>query len=514
MKLDKALINKVKAGIENAIAPAMEKIYGNGDGPFSEEFRPGLKTIEKIVAYYDYWACGISVLAIPAASGDTRALKLIEKIKRNIADYRADIFGHDAGEIRNWRVPLRRLLLHIALFYERLSPFMAASEKRWWRSLVGEQVPLALEHCANFLPGEKNLHCAFVNNHTAIFMQGIYHCGRVFGRPDWVETAREFAERFFESGHPDGYFEENTNMKREGGPSLVYTRLTAGCLYDVLDGKSRAQDKFVKAGRLYRSLLNHAFEHIPIADERTNFAGTGANYGLALHSLTPQGRHYIAGMLKSLDYGKASPEALAVIHHELNLMREGDCELPENRVDGAFRISLPLGVLRKNGFTAGLSALRALNREIGGQSDYALDQQNMAYLSHKKCGVILSGFKSKNDPDYSTFRIAGDAWPVKTGLLEMGTNWIEARIFYRTFTARARWEIGKTASLSLGADAAGHVTTVLPIADERLARADCACETIILTGFSPYSAGNKTEPVKALKLAWKKNAKIVFSTGH
>ncbi|MFH1708581.1 MAG: hypothetical protein ABIF71_11805 [Planctomycetota bacterium] len=145
------------------------------------------------------------------------------------------------------------------------------------------------------------------------------------------------------------------------GPSMVYTPLTAGCLYDGLDGMHRRQDQFVRAGDFYRSFLDHDYRLIPLADERTNHAGQACEYGLALHSLSPRGRFYIVDAVDHADFGAFSPEELAVIDHELDLMVPGDCQTPENRTEGNVRIRLPLGIVRKNGFAAGLSALRALN---------------------------------------------------------------------------------------------------------------------------------------------------------
>lgn len=511
MRLDLEFINKAKATIEDAVVPVMEAIYLHDGETYSNDFRPGLKTIEKVVSYYDFYATGISVLAKLASDGNTRALELIRKINKNTDYYRNNIYGRDVGSRECWNVPLRRLLLHMALAYERLQPILAPAERQWYIDLVNEQVPLAIEHCADFLPGEKDLHLKPVNNHTAIFMQGIYYCGKVFGRPDWTEPALEFAERYFESGHVDGYFEENTNSEREGGPSLVYTRLTAGCLYDVLDGKNHSRKKFIRAGDFYRSFLNYHFDKIPIADERTNHSGRDASYGLALHSLAGQGRFYIVDTLESIDYSQLTSETLAVLYHELDLMIYGECKLSENRIDGAYRISLPLGVVRKNGFTAGISALRALNREIAENSDYALDQQNLVYLSHKQEGVILSGIKSKNDAEYSTFRINDDAYTVRTGMLNMGDGWAEASAYYKTFTGTIRWEIGDTARLYLSADTDRTVTTSLPITDDRFVKTDSKYEIRRLSGFSPYTEGNKSDGVNSLVFQWGKELVIEFA---
>ena len=414
MVLDQAFIKRHKSLIEKEILSAMEAVYLPYDEIFDEKYRPGLKYIEKVVSFYDYQATGISVLAGLASQEDPRVRNLIQKIQRNIRYYKEKIFRTDVGGNyggRIWAVPLRRLLLHLALAYQKLEPTLSAEEKKWYAGLIDEEVKLAIEHNRNFYPGERklNLPPAVTNNHTAIFMQGVYYCGKALGHPEWVEPALDFARRMYDCVQPDGYFEENTNEAHEGGPSLIYTRLTLGCLYDVLDGKDKAQEKFVRAGSFYRSFVNHDCRMISIADERTNcHEAKGVDYGLALHSLTPEGRYFIVDNLEGLDYGKLGIETLAVIHHELSLMRTGNCRRPENRKDGNSRISLPLGVLRKDGFTAGTAALLALNRLIRPTSEYALDQQTV-YLSHEKAGSILIGYKSKNDPSFSTFRIGDDA---------------------------------------------------------------------------------------------------------
>ena len=518
MELDPAFIKRHKSLIEKAIVSAMEAVYLPYEETFDEKYRPGLKYIEKVVSFYDYQATGISVLAGLAEQEDPRVSRLIKKVRQNIKHYKENIFNTDVGGQwggRIWAVPLRRLLLHLALAYRKLEPVLGAEEKRWYAGLIDEEVRLAIEHNKNFYPGERNLNLppAVTNNHTAVFMQGIYYCGRALERPEWVDLTLDFARRMYDGVQPDGYFEENTNAAHEGGPSLIYTRLTLGCLYDVLDGQNGSQEKFIKAGNFYRSFVNHDYQMISIADERTNcHTAKGVDYGLALHSLTPQGRYYIVDNLEGLDYGRLSIENLAVLHHELDLMRTGGCRLPENRQEGNSRIRLPLGVVRKNGFTAGLSALLALNRLIRASSEYALDQQNMVYLAHDKAGLVLIGYKSKNDPSFSTFRIGDDAYTVRTGELRMGNGWAEADLHYRTFQAKIRWEISKTAKLILSSDADRVITSSFPITDEKYVRTDHKYAIQDLKGFSPYTQDNATEPVKALVFEWEKKLVIEFAS--
>ena len=471
LKLNQEFINQTKRRIEREILQAMEKIYLHERETFDDNYNSGNKLIEKIVSYYDYQASGISVLSALASNGNARALTLIKKIQQNISYYQQHFFRTQIEE-RFWEVPLRRLLLHIALAYKKMEPVLSKDEKQWYLKLVEEQVPLAIEHNKNFVPGETDLYLT-TNNHTAIFMQGIYYCGKVFNHPEWVDLTLDFAERMYKSVHPDGYFEENTNEAHEGGPSLIYTRLTIGSLYDVLDGQKNSREKFIKAGNFYRSFINYQYKMISVADERTNcFNSKGIDYGLAVHSLTDRGRYFIVDNLESMDFSRLSIEALAVIYHELDLMETGNCALPENRTDGNARITLPLGVLRKDGFTAGISALWALNRVIKPASHYAMDQQNMLYLSHNKAGLILTGYKSKNDPGFSTFKIGDDAYTVRTGELEMGNGWAEAQLYYETYNAKIRWEIADTARLILSSDSDQVITTSLPVTNEKYIKTD------------------------------------------
>jgi len=487
----------------------MEQEYLYSGTIFDDNYEPELKYKEKVVNFYDYQATGISVLAILASQGNTRANVLIKKIQNNIHYYQQNIFGMEIDG-SGWDVPLRRLLLHIALAYKELEPLLSKDDKKLYTDLVEQQVPLAIAHNENFFPGKDDLYMT-ANNHTAIFMQGIYYCGKVFNHPEWVDLTLDFANRMYDSVNPDGYFEEMSNKERDGGPSLVYTRLTLGCLYDVLDGRKKLQEKFIKAGDFYRSFINYDYKMIPIADERTNDSGKGIEYGLALHSLTARGRYFIVDNLASLDFSNLPIEDLSVIYHEINLMKFGNCELPENRVERNSHIALPLGIVRKNGFTAGLSALLALNRHLYPRSDYHLDQQDMVYLSHKKAGIILAGYKSKNNPEFSTFRIGSDAYTVKTGKLLMGDGWAEANLYYETFRAQIRWEISDTARLILTADSDKVITTSLLVTDEKFVQTDKNYQTKYLNGFSPYTKNNDEGKIKALIFEWEKRLVIEFN---
>lgn len=513
MELDQAFIDKTKQKIEDAAIAIMENTFIHHFGFRDESFRPGLKLIEKIVSYYDYYACGIYALSAKIKEKDPRALEVFRKLKEHLRVYREEIFNHEIEGVGFFKIPSRRLLFHLALTYQKIKNNLSLEDQIWFKEFVKEHGQIAINQNHQFYPGKTAFHAdktIHVNNHTAIFMQGIYYCGKIFEIPEWVEMTLDFAKRYFDDAHPDGYWEEHTNELREGGPSIVYTRLTAGCLYDVLDGKNKKQDKFIKAGDFFRSVLNEDGRMIPFTDERTNHDGIALGYGLALNSLTAKGRYLIVEHLEKADFSSMSSEGLSVIYHELDLMIHGNLEISENKMEGHFQLTLPLGILRKNGFTMGASALLALNKFLYPKSDYALDQQNMLYLSHKSKGIILNSKKSKRNKIFSTFRVGEDAYTVKTGTLQITENTLEAHLFYQNFEAWIKWEINENPKLTLTVNTSEEITTTLPYDNEPNFQASHSYQKIELPEFSPYTANNIGPILKAFEFKWQNKLEIEF----
>jgi hypothetical protein len=169
LKLDKRFIDQVKGKIENEILPVMEKIYLNTSRDL-KDYNPGLKFEEKIVGYYDYQACGISILAVLALKGNERAKILINKILDNCRYYADTVYDNYFEGPK--KTPLRRLLMHLAIAYKTLEPTLTDEEKKTYRTIIEHEVPLAIKWNMDFYPGKGYLYTN-TNNHTAIFMQGI-----------------------------------------------------------------------------------------------------------------------------------------------------------------------------------------------------------------------------------------------------------------------------------------------------------------------------------------------------
>jgi hypothetical protein len=525
--LDPAFLEGVKRRVESLIVPAMEAVYRDpldcSVEPFSVErvlpstAFPHLKPRERIVSYFDYRASGVSVLAPLAAGGDDRSAALVRTVVDNTLYYAERIHMRhrdEAGDIL-WEVPLRRLLAHLALAWPHLERLLPEAELASVREMLTAQVEAAIEHNHRFWPGVRGWLFKAANNHTAIFAQGIWLCGKALERSDWVALIEDFAQRYLDDMHPDGYFDENAMSERLDGPSMVYTPLTAGSLYDILDGPGRQQEQFVKAGRFYRRFLNHDYTRIPIADERTNSIGRPTAYGLALHSLTPEGRGMLGDLLADRTYlDGLHSEGLAVLHHELGLMIPGPTDTPENRREGDVRITMPIGVVRRDGWTAALCGLRATNHEFRPNSDYALDQQSHVYLSHERLGVFLPGTKGKNNPLLSTCRRGEDAYTIATGELLSRPDHLGVTAHYRTFDVRISWGLeAGVATLRFESDLPEEIITSLPLTKsaEACLRTQAPHEIVEVPGFSPYAAGNRDEAVRTSVFHWQGRLELAFA---
>jgi len=302
-------------------------------------------------------------------------------------------------------------------------------------------------------------------NHVAIAAEGVWLAGEVLNRREWQRLAEDFADRLLAYGHRDGYFEENTNDHREGGPSLCYTALTAGALYHLCRWRGDMPvERFEDCGRFSRMMTDAGVCDLLFADERTNRQMVGA-FGLALHSLSEPGRGFLRLLLadRVRPIGTRLLEAMARLDRELDGVELGGGAVPEPWLDGDFRLSLPLGVHRGDGWTLGLSALQSLNREIQPDSDYALDRQALVYASHQDAGVLVAGFKSKRDTRFSTLCAGDDAYPAITGDLTMTSDTMTARVRYESFEATLCWQFGAEPTLVMTSEHEGTLVARLPL---------------------------------------------------
>ena len=522
--LSAEFVEDLQARIETLILPDAETYFAPSGTAYTQN-ADSLKRGEMVVNYFDYQPCAVSVLAILAARGDRRAEMLTRRVFDNAAYY-LDEWRSREG----YTLSLRRSQLHLVLAYESLLPKIDDDLALRWRALLLRSARDMLDHFHHFAERHPALDNRAFNtgiNHVAIAAEGIWRTGSVFEEDELCDKAGGFIDRLVAYGHPDSYFEEHTNDEREGGPSLVYSPLTAGCAYIVEKWRGQADtDRFSKCGALFRNFCDGRLRALPFTDERANPHGVGP-YGVALHALSAEGRGFLRKVLDPETNSNLSSsgglEYLARLHFELGESEIGSGTTPESSRPGSFRIGLPIGVIRENGWHAGVSSLRALNRVISPDSDYALDRQTLICLSHDRAGTILSGSKSKKNPDWSTLRIADDAYPVRTGEL---TDDFVATAHYETFSTSLGWELGEDALLTITSPSDAEITCQLvleigqrsevevngqriELADETYARAGVSRVSTpeweirsprtgefdwYVAPFNPYAEANKSAP--------------------
>lgn len=550
----------LKAVRERIESIALEKAY-----PFFivdgwEGFRKKnshLKENEQIVNFFDYHACVIFPLSARAAAGSDEALTIVRKIIENTQYYMTEIV--DSGFLvrlfgrPGFDLPLRRLMSQTVLAYRNVSELLSEDEKRLWNRLMYSSAKMLLRYVHEFKDGGKTPHNGVLGlgvNHYAVVCEDLWLLGDHFDKKKWKDAVWDFVDRLMAFAPEDGYFEEHTNLEHEGGPSLRYTPLTAGAMFHVhrLEGRED-QDRFARCDEFQRNMVDQGMNLMCFADERSNEKFLRP-FGLALHSLTPEGRHYLREILAEdgpLFRDQLDLQKLGRLYFEIDGMQTGEGAALSPFTDGDYRITLPLAVKRKDGWTVGVSALKCLNREIEKNNDYALDRQNLFFLSHKTAGIILRGFKSKDDPGWSTLIKGEDAYPDRNGEVNFIDGRLESKVFYPGFEVDVAWEFeDQKIRLTLASEEPG-LTLQLPLelvygqtvqagdgAPVVLGDDDLVIEKVrtVKAGrwtvdsdaggklvwpsklFSPYSQGNisKSEEHRAMfRATWNKTITLVFS---
>jgi len=476
MGVDAELLRSVRLRIEDAVELRAAGLFRPGGGP-GDLGRPELRAAERVLHYYDYQASCLSVLARVAAGQGARgerARALVDLVLANAREYVDARLGRGGQGSTAAPAPLRRLLLHLARGYGSLRGRMSERERGGWLRTAERAAEDIIGHCRRFHPGLSELHNATVGtgvNHLAICAEGVFFAGRAFERPGWCDVAGDFIERLVAFCHPDGYFEENTNARREGGPSLDYNSLSLGAAYHVCRAGGtldRHAGLFRRSAELNRNFCDARLDSLAFADERTNRLRQ-RTFGLAAHSLSAEGRGYLRLLLAAGAGGTGVPlremplQMLARADHELGGMETGPGAAPEPWREGDTRLTLPLALRRRGEWTCGVSALKALNREIAPAGDYALDRQNLLCLVHRRAGRVLAAFKSKRDADWSTLRRGDDAFPVETGELTITREELAASVVFRSFSAGLAWRLGERAELLLRSDHGGEILAQLPL---------------------------------------------------
>ncbi|MCW8132345.1 MAG: hypothetical protein KIS92_18505, partial [Planctomycetota bacterium] len=296
-------------------------------------------------------------------------------------------------------------------------------------------------------------------NHVALYLTTIYRAGQVLQRPDLSAYVLPIARALAADVHPDGYWDEHSDLLRTAGPTPSYNYLTH-CGMGLMaewTGEAVFRAAVERSTRFHGNFCYPDASFCDLIDERVRYSGDPRIWGLFAFSHSPEGRGtalaHMRGWLPTRhSVEDVAPEALARMCENHFYWHGGEiAPAPFERWDHRARLTLPAGIFRKGEWCVALSAMKATNPEdpIYRQNAFALDRQKLFSVWHEKTGLILDGSHSKNQPEYSTFWAAStqkneaspnaanaDYYPMGGAVGENDAEWV-VQAEYKSFAARA-----------------------------------------------------------------------------
>ncbi len=298
-------------------------------------------------------------------------------------------------------------------------------------------------------------------NHVMLYLSTVYRAGVVLERPDFCHLALPIARALARDMHPDGYWDEHSDLQRSGGPtpSYNYITLTGMGLMAAWTGETIFAEAVARAARFHADFCYPDGTFLDLIDERARydpsprpadaFYDCPRVWGLFAFSGTPEGRglaalHMAGWLAKTPPDRPVNPETLARHVENFTYWKPGPFAAPptDQRRHRA-SLTLPAGLFRAGPWCLGLSAIRAGNAEDPAyrHNPFALERQKLFSVWHEKTGLIIDGSHSKHQPENSTFAAAPDAahdyFPCggEVGQAD-GEFWVRA--VYKTFVGTVR----------------------------------------------------------------------------
>jgi hypothetical protein len=316
-------------------------------------------------------------------------------------------------------------------------------------------------------------------NHVVLYLSTIYRAGMVLGRRDLCDDVLPVARAMAADMHPDGYWDEHSDVLRSGGPTPSYNYLCMGAIHLLAEWTREPifQNAADRAAWFHANFCYPDGMFCDLMDERVRCdlspraAVTRYDspriWGLHAMSTTPEGRAsavlHLTGWLNAKSQSRhVSAEALARMVENYLYWKIGPISSPPtDRPDHAARLTLPAGLFRSGAWCIGLSCIRALTPgdDAYRNNPWALERQKVFSVWHERVGLIIDGSHSKFQPDNSTFAATPDQghdyYPVG-GELEVSGDEFIARPAYKTFFGVVRLRVidARTLRIKLSIDPA------------------------------------------------------------
>jgi hypothetical protein len=236
-------------------------------------------------------------------------------------------------------------------------------------------------------------------NHYSIYASTVLLGGVVFNRPEWLELSKRVLHRFSTiEQSEDGYWGEFDNA----GPTTGYDYLTFTqiALYWEYSKDSAAYHA------MRRSTDFHEFYTYPdgtpvetINDRNRHWeASRWGHFGF---SNFPDGRRYAEFLTGFVPADGGDWVGLGRIAQDALYYHEGTkTDIPQDKDSYFNRMKVPAGIRKTEGWVVCLSGLLG---SPDNTNNFFLDRQGNMSVFHEKCGLIITGANSKDQPQLATF---------------------------------------------------------------------------------------------------------------
>lgn len=285
--------------------------------------------------------------------------------------------------------------------YALLGSELGEERRRQW----AEGLLLAHEGQARELEG------AAVHNIPAWKAMGLCRAARVLDRPQWEEVGRRMLAQVVAAQQPGGYWAEH------GGPSTLYNLVYVHALglYYRFTGDASVLEALEAATTFHDTFTYPDGSLVETIDGRVKYHPGVSLFGWPGFALFPRGRAYVRRLVEACqperDLLSAQGGLLPSAYHHLGEGTEETVAAPVEPLQGAYQDWAVL--CRHDPWFACLSGFVA----PAAASRWAQDRQNLLSVWHQRCGLLVGGGNSKDQPQWSSFVADGRYLPDQARLL-------------------------------------------------------------------------------------------------
>ncbi|TNJ64605.1 hypothetical protein FE784_19330 [Paenibacillus hemerocallicola] len=339
--------------------------------------------------------------------------------------------------------------------YGLLAPELGETRRADW--LEGLQLAFEGIHreMRESLDRPERTSASVVHNIPTWNAMALHRASRLFGRPEWKQTADTMIRLTLDEQDEEGFWPEHH------GPTTLYNLVYVHALglYGRHNGEIDVIPSLDKALRFHERFTYPDGSRVETVDGRTKYDNHPSPMGLVGFTLLPRGEAYARSLIAlAMNRGvkwRAPHLANLLLYWNMGSPTD-DVETEESSTlfdQPVFAEELARSVaVKQDDWYVCLSAFAAPRVD----SRWGQDRQSFIGVWHKDSGLIIGGGNSKNQPEWSTFEIrtaeGGHDYVPHAGTLNADGREISLSCGPRTLTVGLRSVSSDCAELEFSSD--------------------------------------------------------------